>query len=252
MIRAKTGIPALDDMLEGGLLRDSITLVSGAPGTGKTTLAAQFIMDGIRCGENGAYISLEEEKHGFFRNMLGFGWDLKKLEDDGRIYFESYRAEELLKLISDGYQTLDHELRRIRARRLVIDSISAYLLTCDSELCRRNETKRLFDNIRKWRLTALLTGESRQTEMGYGIDYMVDNIIRTYYPLDQEHGRRQRLIEVEKMRGSMHSHDVRPMRITAAGLVVVGLDVEAIAGYESIIGVPAACPFSRPWRGDKE
>ncbi|MFH0861664.1 MAG: ATPase domain-containing protein [Candidatus Altiarchaeota archaeon] len=253
MSRAKTGIQALDMMLGGGLLRDSITLISGNPGTGKSTLAVQFLLEGISSGENGAYISLEEEKHGFYRNMLGFGWDLKKLEDEGSIYFESYRAEELLKLISDGYQALDHEIRKIHAKRLVIDSISAYLLTCDGELSRRNETKRLFDNIRKWRLTALLTGESRQADMGYGIDYMVDAIIRTHNREDGGHSRRHRRIEIEKMRGSKHSQEARLMRITDAGMDVT--NPEGMAYHDDIksrIGVSVDCPFKQPGAGGRQ
>jgi KaiC/GvpD/RAD55 family RecA-like ATPase len=219
--RARLGVTGLDEMLRGGLMRESVCLVSGSPGTGKSTLATQFIIEGIANGENGAYISLEEEKHGFFRNMRPFGWDLAALEGEGRLYFEFFRTEELVRNITDGYQTIDHELRKIRAKRLVIDSVTAYLLASNTELARRNETKRLFDDLRKWRVTSILTGEGRASEAAYGVDYLVDSIIRLQNrPCDQRPGLRQRLVEVEKMRGSQHSQELKPMEIGAEGIKV--------------------------------
>jgi circadian clock protein KaiC len=218
-MRAKTGIQKLDEMLGGGLIARTITLVAGKPGTGKSTLATQFLLEGIRRGENGAYLSLDEEKHRFFINMCGFGWDLKKLQDDGRLYFESFRTEELQSQIADGYQNIDRELRRINAKRLVVDSITAYLLACPSELARRNELKRLFDNIRKWGVTAVLIGESIDSGTNYGVDYLVDTILRLHLGRGQNL-KKQRLIEVEKMRGSWHSEELVPLRITCDGLQV--------------------------------
>jgi len=220
-LRAKTGVAQLDSMLCGGLLKESITLVSGDPGTGKSTLATQFLMEGIRNGESGAYLSLEEEKHGFFRNMCAYGWDLKALESHGKLYFEFFQTEELVKHITDGYQTIDQQLRRVNAKRLVIDSVTAYLLACDSELSKRDELKRLSDNIRKWKVTAVLTGESRETDTSHGTDYMVDTIIRLYNMKGQNlQNSRQRLMEVEKMRGSNHSQQTHKMRITSEGVTV--------------------------------
>jgi KaiC/GvpD/RAD55 family RecA-like ATPase len=92
--------------------------------------------------------------------------------------------------ITDGYQVIDHELRRIKAKRLVIDSVTAYLLAAENELSRRNELKRLFDHMRKWKVTALLTAEAGQTDAGCGIEYMVDTIIRLHNRIDGGFGRR--------------------------------------------------------------
>jgi circadian clock protein KaiC len=219
--RVATGVPALDEMLSGGLLAGSVNLVSGSPGAGKSTLAVQFLLEGIRRGESGAYISLEEEKNRFFHNMRSYGWDLKQAEDECALYFEFFTTEDLLQQITDGYQVIDQELRKVKAKRLVVDSISAYLLACDSELGRRNELKRLFDNIRKWGVTAILTGESCGSDSDSGVDYLVDSIIRLHSmrpPGVEEH--RRRFIEVEKMRGSWHSRELAPMEITCQGVVL--------------------------------
>jgi len=219
MKRISTGLPALDEMLSGGLLSESVSLVSGSPGAGKSTLATQFVLEGIRRGENGAYISLEEDKQKVYRNMAGFGWDLQRLEDEGRLYFEFFRTDELLRHITDGYQVIDHELRKVKAKRLVLDSVTAYLLASDDELWRRNELKRLLDHMRRWKVTSLFTAES-QAEGYYGVDYMVDTIIRLHQTRPHERSVRQRFVEVEKMRGSRHSMELHKMEITDLGVII--------------------------------
>jgi circadian clock protein KaiC len=217
--RLGTGVAGLDGMLGGGLIRESISLVSGKPGTGKTTLATQFLLQGISRGEQGVYLSLDEEKDLFFRNMESHGWDLKRLEYEGKFYFEFLRSDELAGYINSGYQVLDHQIRKMRAKRLVIDSVTTYLLLCDDEMRRRNELKKLFDNIRKWKVTAVLTGEAKEGDAGYGVDYMVDAIIRLH-SIRRKHmcGERRGFVEVEKMRGSMHSRELFEARIYAGGL----------------------------------
>jgi circadian clock protein KaiC len=220
--RVKTGIEKLDGMLSGGLIRDSINLVAGNPGTGKTTMAMQFLLEGIKRGETGIYLSLEEDKDIFYRNMLTHGWDLKKLESEGKFYFEFFRSEELVNHVNNGYQVIDNQIQRMGAKRLVIDSITAYLLICDNELHKRSELKKLFDNIRKWNVTAVFTGESQATDSSYGVDYMVDTIIRLYNRrINQGIERRMRLVEVEKMRGSTHSPHLHPLIIEKKGIVVL-------------------------------
>ena len=76
-VRVPTGIEGLDELLQGGLLQGKSYLVSGEPGCGKTTFAAQFIMEGLRRGENGIYISIDEKPAHLVEDAEGLGWDLR-------------------------------------------------------------------------------------------------------------------------------------------------------------------------------
>ncbi|MFC2162303.1 RAD55 family ATPase [Candidatus Altiarchaeota archaeon] len=221
--RVKTGIDGLDKMLSGGMLAGSINLVEGAPGTGKTILAAQFLNEGLSSGESGVYLSLEEDKDSFYETMSFFGWDFKSMEGDKRFFYEYFRSEELGRHITEGYQILDNKVMSMGAKRLVIDSVAAYILISEKGLHERNELLKLFDNLRKWGVTVLLTSGMPGSRDAYGIDYMVDSIIRPYYPgRTDDSSPRKRFIEVEKMRGSTHSQMLHEMKITDKGIQVLG------------------------------
>src|SRR5712692_5572209 len=84
--RLQTGITSLDKIIEGGLCRGDTIVVAGQPGTGKTTLGLQFLYHGAtRCGENGVYASVIESGEKLNRNGLRFGWDLNRLENEGKL-----------------------------------------------------------------------------------------------------------------------------------------------------------------------
>jgi circadian clock protein KaiC len=81
--KVKTRIAGLDELLDGGFPKGRVISIIGSPGTGKTILSTQFIMNGILdYGENGLYISLDERKQHYIEEMGSFGWDLEKLEKE--------------------------------------------------------------------------------------------------------------------------------------------------------------------------
>src|SRR6266581_6021485 len=86
--RTPTGIPGLDKLLTGGLPKSRIILLSGGPGTGKTIMSSQFIINGILDYEEpGVYVSLDENKQHVFEEMLDFGWDFDELESNKKLIF---------------------------------------------------------------------------------------------------------------------------------------------------------------------
>ena len=80
-----SGIPGLDELVDGGLPEGRVILVIGGPGTGKTILCGQFLHNGIYNGqENGIFVSLDESKEHFYSEMLQFGWDFQKAQEEGK------------------------------------------------------------------------------------------------------------------------------------------------------------------------
>jgi circadian clock protein KaiC len=83
-----TGVLGLDELISGGFPRGRIVLVIGGPGTGKTLLASQFLYNGIsEHNENGIFVSFDESKNHLFSEMLKFGWDFKKAEEENKLAF---------------------------------------------------------------------------------------------------------------------------------------------------------------------
>src|ERR1700709_314286 len=146
--KAKTGIWGLDDILSGGFSRGHVFLLEGAPGTGKTTVALQFLLEGARAGEKGLYITLSETDAELRDGAASHGWEL----GDGIEVFELLPPESLLD--SDQQQSLlyssDLELgettkqifeagERHRPSRVILDSLSEIRLLAQSSLRYRRQ-----------------------------------------------------------------------------------------------------------------
>ncbi|MEM0492945.1 MAG: ATPase domain-containing protein [Candidatus Thermoplasmatota archaeon] len=122
--RVQTGVPGLDEKIEGGIPRGSVVLVTGVPGSGKSILGLQYLVHGaVNCGEKGLYISSEQPKHELIGQGWQFGWDMEVLEKGGKIkivavnteeFFELSKINELKQLICNG-----------GFKRVVLDSTSS-------------------------------------------------------------------------------------------------------------------------------
>ena len=136
--RARSGIPGFDELTKGGLIRNRAYLTAGSAGTGKTIFSMQFIHNGVvKYGENGVYVALEETPEQLRRDMFSFGWNLKKLESDGRLILLDASSSRVgfgskEKFIVPRPFTLDallYEVNRcvekIKAKRVVIDCLDA-------------------------------------------------------------------------------------------------------------------------------
>ena len=142
---APTGVEGLDELISGGFPKGRIVLVLGGPGAGKTILASQFLYKGIsQYNENGIFVSLDESKNHFYPEMLKFGWDFQKAEEEGKFLFidatrlsrvailkekmlkeetSSLRGKELQidRLIED----LQAKIQQIGAKRVVLDTLAS-------------------------------------------------------------------------------------------------------------------------------
>src|SRR3954469_4771999 len=163
--KAKTGIWGLDDILSGGFSRGHIFLVEGAPGTGKTTIALQFLLEGARAGEKCLYITLSETERELRDGAASHGWQLP----DNLEVFELLPPESLLD--SEQQQSLlyssDLELgettkqifeaiERCRSSRVVLDSLSEIRLLAQSSLRYRRQILAIKHYFAKFDITMLL------------------------------------------------------------------------------------------------
>jgi circadian clock protein KaiC len=231
-----TGVPGLDAMLGGGLLRGDANLVAGSPGTGKTTLALHFLAEGARLGEPTVFVSFEYLPQQLYRDAKQRGWDLRALEDRGLARVICTTPEVLLGETSGGSTLLQDCIRDIGAKRLVIDSLTHLEFLDKNAHQLRAETAGLMTRLRMMDVTALLTHEvpeiigSGVRISQYGVEFLVDTIILLRY-LELE-GELQKAVGVLKHRGSDHDRRYHRMNLVERGMEVEG----AFQGVENISG----------------
>ena len=217
--RVSTGIPGLDNLMDGGIPENSVVLVTGGAGCGKTTLANQFIWHGLQNGENCLYITLEESPKDIKLDALQFGWDFSKYEDKGMyriVYYDPFELGELIERMTDLI-TVN------KIKRLVIDSISLFGLYVDNEYKIRKELYKLINALKEAGCTTLLLSEIPEGDAKrlsrYGVEeFVVDGVIALYY-LNVGEGV-FRNIEVRKMRRTNHKNGTFPLTITNKGIKV--------------------------------
>ena len=221
--RVSTGIKGLDKLTEGGFEKNSAVLVCGGGGSGKSIFATQFLIEGItKHNETGIYISFEEVKERFYKHMLVFGWDLRKIEEQGRFIFLKYSPERIAKIVKERSKEIENSIKEVEAKRIVIDSLSAYTSLFESESEKRKMLVALFDMIKEWDCTTVVVAEEDQHPDTYNssvMGFMADAIILLYNEREPK-GLRFRAIEVFKMRGTKHESKICSMKITDHGIEV--------------------------------
>lgn len=212
--KVPSGIPGLDELLCGGFEHGSTTLVMGESGSGKTTFLAQFIYNGaVKHDEPGVILSFEEPNASIVKHMRGYGFDFKTLEDRGLFAAINYRPHEVKKLVDEGGGLIWDTISSIGAKRLVIDSLTSYAMLFDSVYRAREAELGLFELMRKWNCTTLLSADGLRTDkmkITTGMEFLSDGLIQLHHPRYQ--ASRYRAIEVFKMRGVRHSEKLCPFK----------------------------------------
>jgi len=233
MIRIKTGIPGLDEILNGGVPKRNVVLLAGGPGTGKTIMGMQYLWAGIsEYEEPGIYVALEEHPVQVRINMKQFGWDVKPFEEKGFFAIvdgftagigEAAKREKYVVPAPDDVYSLVDTLRRaitdIGAERVVIDSVTTLYLTKPS--IARGIVLQLKKVLSGMGCTSILVSQVSVTDRGFGgpgVEHAADGIIRL--DLDEIKGQLQRSIIVWKMRGTAHSMRRHPFDITDDGIII--------------------------------
>lgn len=221
--RIPTGIPKLDDLIEGGFPSDSMILLVGYPGAGKTIFSGQFIYDGAaKYGERGVYGCFCETKEIFIRNMLRFGWDFERLESERRVAILDLAVTREGGL-QTNLDTIMESMTSLNARRLVIDSFSAISMALKESIDIRVMVHLLYKFLKKANCVSILVLDQPwgSTLIGQGIsEFLADGIIHleTYF---DENGKFRRRLRILKVRGTNHTKVPHEYDITDNGFVIL-------------------------------
>jgi KaiC/GvpD/RAD55 family RecA-like ATPase len=240
--RVPTGIPGLDDIMGGGLPRARSILISGTCGTGKTTLAIQYLINGIiKYNEPGILITLEQNRDELQKDMIALGMDLQKYEGEGKLVIIDTSLSRLgmrdfmapsTTTPSGSFSLLPGEFNmeniialassaadKIGAKRMVIDSLPAldYLLTEKTDI-RRTLITMNYELKNRGLTTLILTeGQDDEAVSKHGVEeYVADGVIvlRINEALDT------RTLKIRKMRVTKHTLKPATFELTQNGLVV--------------------------------
>ncbi|MBM7118873.1 AAA family ATPase [Archangium primigenium] len=221
--RMSSGVPRLDELLGGGFITDSVTLLSGSPGTGKSILCMQFVLEAARRQERALYITLEEHPAQLIQGARSLGLPLQEALDAGWVEFlylprEHMHAARFLSLVEET-------IRRGRPTRLVLDSAS------DIEVLGfiSDELRRLLHSLvlrlRGLGVTSLFTLEARSLFVSdiiseRGLSPLADNILMLRYA--QQEGVLVPVLTVVKTRGSAHDRASHCLSIGEGGVTLTG------------------------------
>lgn len=228
LTKTPTGIAGFDAITRGGLPTGRPTLLCGGPGCGKTIFAIEFLVHGAeQFGEPGVFIAFEETPRDLAENVASLGYDLERFVAEGRIAVdhidvEPSAMEEVGSYTLDGlFVRLDHAVRTVNAKRIVIDSLEVLFARLKDAAVVRAELQRLFRWLKDRQLTAIITaerGEPGLTRQGLE-EYVSDCVV-----LLEQHVEdlvTTRLLRVVKYRGSSHGADEYPFLIDDGGLSVL-------------------------------
>ena len=223
-----TGIRGLDEITRGGLPKGRPTLVCGGPGSGKTLLALTFLVNGaLDFDEPGVLMTFEENEEEIASDVASLGFDLPTLIETQKLAVDYVRVErseieETGEYDLEGlFVRLDHAIRTLGARRVVLDTIESLFAGLKNDAILRSELRRLFRWLKDQGVTALITGERGDgalTRQGLE-EYVSDAVILLDHRVhDQVSTRRLRVV---KYRGSHHGTNEYPFLIDANGISVL-------------------------------
>lgn len=222
--RVPTGIINLDKIISGGFVKNSAMMVRGDTGTCKTLFCLQYLYKGIvDYKEPGVFLSFAESADAIRQHGTAFDWDLEKLENEDKFAFIRYAPHEVMRVMEEGGGTIRDTIESIKAQRLVIDSLSAYVLLFENKYKATESVLNLFEMLKNWKCTTLVTAESPVSIERYSsserMGFLTDGIINMYHIMHQN--RRIKGLEIIKMRDTDPSPFIHQFYVDKGGIRVL-------------------------------
>jgi circadian clock protein KaiC len=226
--KAATGIEGLDDILSGGLSRGHVFLLEGEPGTGKTTVALQFMLAGARAGERSLYITLSETERELRQGAASHGWTL----DDNIHIYELSPPESLLDAehqqsllyssdleLGEATRQIFEVVERVKPTRVVLDSLSEIRLLAQSSLRYRRQILAIKHYFVRYDATVLLLDDLTTESLDKTVHSVAHGVIRLE-ELTPNYGAERRRVRVIKYRGQKYRGGFHDFTILADGVHV--------------------------------
>lgn len=215
--RVKTGIPGLDELVEGGLIPNSTILLKGECGSGKTIFGLQYLVYGALHGEPGIFLSVEESRKDIIRESAKLGWDLEALEKQNKLAIIERQTQYSLTI-----SELERTAKQIRAKRVVVDSIPALFLSYPNELL-LSEMRAAFLVLCQLLTgycdcTAILITEASWSKNAPHEEYVPKGVLELNLKMIE--GIARKFLIVKKMREVRHSRRMHLYEITDKGFTI--------------------------------
>ncbi len=218
-MRVPTGIPGLDELIEGGIEEGTTNLITGKTGTCKSIFCMQFLYNGImKHRQKGLYITTEETATNIKRQAARFGWDFETLEKKGWLIILEFQPFDVQTLTTKMVEAVN----KIDAKRIVIDSVSMLELYIHDTFEIRKGLFKVVQKIRDMGKVGLFTSEVQEESNNLSrfglIEFMVDGVIVLQY---MGLAKYKRSLMVRKMRMTNHSSNIHPFEIGNDGMRVL-------------------------------
>ena len=235
--RVPSGIPGLDDMLNGGIPKRRVVLVVGGPGTGKTILCSQFLVNGIKeNNEAGLFVTLDESRQHIVREMASFGWNIPEYEKTRKWAFADFsptpqtgtETKPAKQVIGKRGFSLEGALdsvkagaKSIGAKRIALDTITSLVFQYPDIVRRRSVILEFIEALSATGATTIMTTELRTSGLERSVqleEYLAHGVV--VLQTLQVGKSVTRVLQVEKMRETPIDTQIRPYRITENGIEV--------------------------------
>lgn len=202
-----TGVPGLDSLLKGGLVRGNSLLLEGPPGSGKSTLALHMLYEGaLQYKEPGLIISFDEFPRQIYQECHSRGLDIESLEEQGLLRVLWTAPRRILEGFTGKNDLLDSIVQQMGIRRLVIDSVTHFKRVAESDAHLREVLGQILSYLKLRGINSVLIKElERNDDVIIAFEeYLVDASVRVYNESSTHQGSAHRLLEIRKTRGQEH------------------------------------------------